>query len=309
MIYNKQKISKYVCSIITVASLVLTGCDFADVMSRPLSEVLSGKTVPSAVDVIGEYENSQDTAEGSGQAEANDYDLSSYYEYNGAVNNITDRIDHEKYLNTSNLDQLRFFSGDERADVLNNVWAGLLYSYNIDVDDRSYEFYSTCELPRSIIRELNVNCARIPQNILDAFFVNGQGLLVITEDISRFSAKTIDGSIGLTNCPEAIIYILFDAPECPYYDTFYHELGHYIAYVTDFPDESDEWVGLWENSELAKELNDHVSNSCTEFFAEMCYWYFDNPEALKERDPDVYRFIDDIIQNFSEYSGYEESAA
>ncbi|SDB21431.1 hypothetical protein SAMN02910417_01602 [Eubacterium oxidoreducens] len=80
-------------------------------------------------------------------------------------------------------------------------------------------------------------------------------------------------------------------------DVIYHELGHYLAYVTGKSDKSTEFAAIYEEEkeDYAGSNAAYVTSTAAEYFAQSYRIYCTDSAKLKNSCPKTYEFIEDRL--------------
>ena len=87
-------------------------------------------------------------------------------------------------------------------------------------------------------------------------------------------------------------------------DTLYHEIGHFVAFVSGNKDRSPEWNGIY-NSERSKYVNtgrntSYVTGSAIEYFAESYRDLVVKPNELQKERPQTYEYLCNAVAVITE---------
>ncbi|MCR5666844.1 MAG: hypothetical protein K6G01_08440 [Eubacterium sp.] len=80
-------------------------------------------------------------------------------------------------------------------------------------------------------------------------------------------------------------------------DVVYHELGHYLAYVTGKSDKSTDFAAIYEEEkdDYAGTNKSYVTSTAAEYFAQSYRLYCTDASTLKKTCPKTYAFIEDRL--------------
>lgn len=77
--------------------------------------------------------------------------------------------------------------------------------------------------------------------------------------------------------------------------TMYHEIGHYIDEINEYPSNSDEFHEFYKY--YAGAFSDYAMTNTKECFAEMYSKCINEPDFVKTLNPNIYTYITDIANN------------
>lgn len=143
--------------------------------------------------------------------------------------------------------------------------------------------------------------ASIPLSIREKFISDGWGYAVIKKgEINRTYNQVAPGYYqdGVTDPNVKKIYI-DGTPRS--LGVLYHEIGHYIDdNVGCCNSSSEEFLRIFKNEGTT--LGDYGATNNEEFFAEVVYSFFTDPEGTKEKCPYAYAYIYRVIRDFDKVS-------
>ena len=110
---------------------------------------------------------------------------------------------------------------------------------------------------------------------------------------------------GLTDCKDQSITMKYQS------DAIYHELGHFLAFITGNADYTSEWQNIYcaEKSKYTKFNKGYVCSNQYEYFAESYKEYILDRATLRARRPRTYKYIVNTVKNANAknaVSGYWE---
>lgn len=84
-------------------------------------------------------------------------------------------------------------------------------------------------------------------------------------------------------------------------DSIYHELGHFVAFVSGNTDKKAEFQAIYkaEKSKYKEADKAYVTSSASEYFAESYRNYIENAKALKASRPQTYAYIVKALSNIT----------
>ena len=134
----------------------------------------------------------------------------------------------------------------------------------------------------------------IPENVRSSFENNGWKVICSATPVEEICG--FDYSIrGCTDEDKMVIYI--NNKECTK-NTIIHEMGHYIEYVCDYPEHTDEFAIIYneEVNTFLSETSSGPENTGTvcEYFAEAYYQIVQEP-SVKDKIPKTYEYIMEYV--------------
>ena len=98
---------------------------------------------------------------------------------------------------------------------------------------------------------------------------------------------------GLTDCKDQSITMKYQS------DAIYHELGHFLAFITGNADYTSEWQNIYcaEKSKYTKFNKGYVCSNQYEYFAESYKEYILDRATLRTRRPRTYKYIVNTVKN------------
>lgn len=94
-----------------------------------------------------------------------------------------------------------------------------------------------------------------------------------------------------------------------------HEIGHfYDSYILSdknksyYSEKSDDFLNIFnleEKNELLGDTSTHYTNNIKEYFAEMFKYYFIYRDTLKEKAPNTFAFMDNLLKEYDDDTNYK----
>lgn len=143
--------------------------------------------------------------------------------------------------------------------------------------------------------------ALVPQHVLDQFYADGWGIVITQENLSEMYFDGIYHNVmAVTDGYIKVIWIA--ASERAIRNSVIHEMGHYMEFTYNFPNDTQEFKAIYEAERqkfvVAGGSSAQAKGSSLEYFAEALQEYILHPDSLLKNTPMTYQYMANYVANF-----------
>lgn len=141
----------------------------------------------------------------------------------------------------------------------------------------------------------------VPQNVLDQFYADGWGIMITQENLSdKYFNGIYSNVMAVTDGYIKVIWI--SASERAIRSSVIHEMGHYIEFTYNYPNDTEAFKAIYEEERMKFVVVGgspaQARGSSLEYFAEAFQEYFLHPDSLMINTPKTYQYIANYVANF-----------